>query len=417
MFEIDPLIVTYSEIFSYAFWAFLISLIATPLVGRLAKWIGALDLPANMRKPGEDSSTRINTKVTARLGGLSIVIAIGIVLLLSEQLGFSGLSSAMGFNSWGIWGGVLILTLAGIYDDARDLSPFGQLISQFAAAILVVASVYVSGGNIDSVLIGNEFIASLGPLVGQILIILWIVAIMNFVNWASGIDALHGGLTSVALLTLLFIAMSNGNPFLATLIAIHLGANLGVLPFNYYPSKIFYGFGESINGFLLAVFAISGEVKFATSLVILGLPLVDALWVAFNRIRRKAKETRSPLKLLAAPMKGDKTHLHHRLLELGYSWKTVVLIELLIMSVFAIAAFFYSGFSLESLTVQLALSGSGLIIIFIIINVARTRVRKQQLEAQLRGEHVPTVKVKMAVPKESGQNGEDDDNLEEKFIY
>lgn len=410
MFEIDPILITYSEIFTYAFFAFLVSLLATPLVGKLANYIGAMDLPAKMRKAGEDSNTRINSKVTARLGGLSIVIAMGSILLLSERFGFSGLSAAMDFNSWGIWAGILVLTIAGIYDDARDLNPSAQLITQVVAALLVVAS----GVNLDSVPIGNEFIASLGPVVGQFIIVVWIVAMINFVNWASGIDALHGGLTSVASLTLLLLAMGNGNPFLATLIAIHLGANLGVLPFNYYPSKIFYGFGESINGFLLAVFAISGEVKFATSLVILGLPLVDALWVAMNRVRRKAKETRSFKELLAAPMKGDKTHLHHRLLELGYSWKTVVLIELLIMSVFSIAAFFYSGFSLESLTVQLALTAVGLIVIFIVINIARTKVKQQRIEAQIRGEITPTVQVKLAVKHE---NADENENLEEKYIY
>lgn len=237
MENIDSLVITYSQILPYFIFALVIALLVTPLVGRLAKRIGALDLPANLRKKTEDSGTRINTKVTARLGGLAIVIALAVVLILSDDIGLSNLSSGMGFNSWGIWLGILILTAAGIYDDARNMPAWAQFLTQFVAAGLVV----FSDIKLDNVVIGNEIIQSFGPDVARIIIVFWIVAMINFVNWASGIDALHGTLSSVASGTLLLIAMQNGNPVLATLIAIHLGANLGVLPYNYYPSKIFYG--------------------------------------------------------------------------------------------------------------------------------------------------------------------------------
>lgn len=407
MDALNSLVITYSQILPYFGLALIISLLATPLVGRLAERIGAMDLPASLRKKTEDSGTRINTKVTARLGGLSIVIAIAIVLFLSDRIGFSSLSTSMAFNSWGIWLGVFILTLAGIYDDSRDMPAWAQFLAQFVAAILVV----ISGVKLDDVVIGNEFIQSFDPLVAKGIIVFWIVAMINFVNWASGIDALHGALTSVAGATLLLIAMQNGNPVLATIIAVHLGANLGVLPYNYHPSKIFYGFGESINGFLLAVFAISGDVKFATSLVILGLPLIDAIWVAVNRMRRKMKETKNPIKILVSPMKGDKTHLHHRLLELGYSWKTVVLFELIIMITFSIAAFYFSGFSIQSRTIQLALTALGLVFIFIVINVARNRVKDQKLRDKLAGMEEPTVQLKILDASAK------DDEPEEKYIY
>jgi UDP-GlcNAc:undecaprenyl-phosphate GlcNAc-1-phosphate transferase len=408
----------YLNILPYFLASLVLALLLTPWMGRLAQRIGAIDLPARMRRAGEESH-RINSKITPRLGGLAIVAAIGIVLLFSQSIGLSSLSSNLGFNSWGIWLGVLILTVAGIWDDVRDMPAWMQFIVQFAAAICVVAS----GVKLDSISVGRDILDSFGNVQfsflvervwqfpADLIVIFWIVAIMNFVNWASGVDALHGSLTSVSLGALILIAMQNGNPILATLIAVHLGAVLGVLPYNYYPSKIFYGLGESVNGFLIAVFAISGDVKIASSLIILGLPLIDALWVATNRVTRKMQETNNPIAWLAATMKSDKTHLHHRLLELGFSWKTVTFIELGIMSVFAILAFLLSGFDPVGLTLQLSIAFGILIAILIFISIYQKRRKDTVLHLKAMGVTEATVEVKLKSQLEK----HDDDT--EQFIY
>jgi len=412
MIQFPQLILNYVQLLPYALLAFLVTVILVPLVGKLAYRIGAVDMPKQLSgRIDRNSEKKISTKVTARLGGLAMVIAILFVM---------GISPAANFSSWGIIAGIIVLTVVGILDDVYDLPPKYQFIAQFiAASLIVVAGTTILSvsflGDISAFLkifsipiqLGDFFVYTF-IFPADLITIFWIVAMINFVNWVGGVDGLNGSVSAIGALAFLLIAMQTGQLGLAILIATHLGAVLGVLPFNYFPSKIFYGFGDSINGFLLAVYAISGDIKFAGSIIILGLPLVDAVWVAMSRIRRQWKVDRSLKLLLAAPLKSDRSHLHHRLLDIGYTWKSVLLIEVIIMSGFATLAFYLSGFSINALQVMIAIIG--MLIILTIITLARNRAKKIK-EAQIEYlANQPKVEVKI-------MNGEEDKGDEEKFVY
>lgn len=412
MIQFPQLVLNYAQLLPYALLAFLVTVIMVPLVGKLAYRIGAIDKPKELAARSERNlDKRISTKVTARLGGLAMVIGFLFVM---------GISPAVNFNSFGIIAGLIVLTVVGILDDTYDLAPKYQFAAQFLAAALVV----IGGNTINSISIAGEFNAflnlfslpiNLGDFFtytfifpADLVTIFWIVAMINFVNWVGGVDGLNGSVSAVAALAFLLIAMQTGQLGLAILIATHLGSILGVLPFNYFPSKIFYGFGDSINGFLLAVYAISGDIKFAGSIIILGLPLVDAVWVAFNRMRKQWKIDRNWKLLLAAPLKSDRSHLHHRLLDIGYSWKSVLLIEVIIMSGFATLAFYLSGFSIGALQVMIAMIG--MLVILTIITLARNRAKRiKEAQAEYLA-NLPKVEVKVV---ESSKKDDD----EERFVY
>lgn len=408
--QFPQLVLNYAELLPYFVSALVVTLLVTPLVGKLAYKIGALDIPASLAGRGERNlEKRISSKITARLGGLGMVIGILSVLALSPEVNFS---------QWGVVLGLIILTVVGILDDTVDLPPAYQFVAQFAAAACVV----FGGSTFNTISIAGEFnqILNLGStdinILGfihtfifpaDLVAIFWIVAMINFVNWVGGVDGLNGGVSAIAAAAFLLIAMQIGKPELAALIAVHLGAILGVLPFNYYPSKIFYGFGESINGYLLAVFAISGEIKFAGSVIILGLPLLDALWVAWTRIHHRSKETKNIFQLVAATLRSDRNHLHHRLLDLGYSWKSVLFIEMGIMSGFALFAFYISGFSISALQFMLALVAMMLILGG--ISFARYRAKRLQSEIEAREAARPKIEVKVA--------NQEDKSLEDRYAY
>lgn len=399
MTNISELVIDYSRLVPFGLLAFIISLLLTPWAGQIAAKVGAIDMPAHLRGRGERVVTRINSKITPRLGGIGLAAGLLIVIAFTEVSGFR----------WGIVAGIIILTIFGILDDIYDISSSWQFLIQFLVAGLVVISgvtipfIQVAGITFDFasstslIQIGDFIYRFIFP--ADLITILWIVGIMNFVNWASGIDALNGSLSAIAALTMLLIAMRTGNVALAALIATYLGATLGVLPFNYHPSKIFYGFGEYINGFLLAVFAILSGGKLAIAIVILGLPIVDAVAVMITRIAGKPESLLRPWSLLRVVTTGDRNHLHHKLLDMGFSWKMVLLLEAAIMGVFCTIAFYFSGFSDAFLALILGISG--LITLLLVITLfSRRAQRHKQIKAEQAAAQ-PKVEVKIAQEEET----------------
>jgi UDP-GlcNAc:undecaprenyl-phosphate GlcNAc-1-phosphate transferase len=390
-----------------------IAFLFTPIAGRLAQRFGAIDLPAYLRSRREDKETRINPNATLRFGGLSMVVAMFAVLLLNPTIGLN----------WGIWVGIIVLSVAGIMDDRHDFSPKWQLAAQVIAALMVVLggirieSIQVAGLLLDftttqvTLDITNNVLLTF-YLPADIITVFWIVALINFINWVGGIDGLNGSISSVAAVAMLLIAMRAGNLELAILIAIYLGAVLGVLPFNYHPSKIIYGFGETLNGYLLAIFAILGGSKLAASIIILGLPLLDAIWVAILRMKTRMATTKHPLKILAATMHGDRNHLHHRLLDVGYSWKAVLFIELTMMATLATVAFYFSGFSNDAIQIMIAVSG--LLGIFAVVSIARRKVMQGREQRAVEESKKPRVEVKVVERK--GKK-DDEEDPEKKYAY
>jgi len=301
-------------IFLTLFICFMLTLLLTPLIKKLAIRIGAVDKP-NQRK--------VHMKVMPRLGGLAIYISFiaGVLLLQPDSP-----------HSLPILLGSLIIVITGMVDDVRELSPRVKLIGQLAAALVVV----LSGIHV-------EFINL--PFGGQLefgifsipLTILWIVGVTNAINLIDGLDGLAAGVSSIALLTISGMAIIMGDAYVTVLGLILMASTIAFLFYNFYPAKIFMGdTGALFLGYMISVLSLLGfkNVTFISLIIpalILGVPISDTFFAIIRRLVHKQP--------LSAP---DKSHLHHCLLRLGFSHRQVVLIIYAIAAMFSLAAFIFS---------------------------------------------------------------------------
>lgn len=274
----------------------------------------------------------VHTKTVPKLGGIAVVgsfltVLIGTLLVAPDQLRFVG-ETVLGVdqNLLGVILGVVILVITGIYDDLYDLHPAIKLFWQAVAAITVVAF----GVNIHWV--SNPF-GGLNIELGNwtyILVPLWLMAMINVMNFFDGLDGLASGLTVIASIAIVFLSLQPfvDQPATAFLAATLAGAALGFLPYNWNPARIFLGdTGAMVLGFMLGVFAIISGAKFATAALVLGVPIFDAIWVVGRRA------------LSGQPIwKADRKHLHHRFLDAGLSPRATALVLYAVATLCAVVA-------------------------------------------------------------------------------
>jgi UDP-GlcNAc:undecaprenyl-phosphate GlcNAc-1-phosphate transferase len=292
--------------------AFAISAALTPAVRRYALAHGVLDRPISLRK--------IHTRPVPYLGGLAIFLGfLATVLLLipvNRQLA-------------ALIGGCLVLVIVGAIDDIRGLSPWAKLGWQFvAAAIALSGGIGIAGqihspfGGMIDLTWGRTSFDVMGMHfhimpVANALSLLWMVGLANTVNFLDGLDGLACGVSSIAALVMFLVAVGpNVNqPAVALLSIILAGAALGFLPYNFYPARIFMGdSGAYFLGLTLAMLSIYSGAKLATAALVLGFPIMDALWAAVRRLIRKS-----------SPFKPDRHHFHHLLVDAGMSQRQAVL--------------------------------------------------------------------------------------------
>ncbi|UJF33252.1 MraY family glycosyltransferase [Paenibacillus hexagrammi] len=282
----------------------LLALLLTPLVKKFAFWVGAVDAP-NHRK--------VHTRIMPRLGGLAIFLAfVGAYFVISPALEVFDYSAALSLL---IGGAVIVIT--GALDDRFQLSPKWKLLGQVIAACIVVSF----GLKIDLV---NIPFGTTNLPVGWLSIpitILWIVGVSNAINLIDGLDGLSAGVSGIATLTILVLAIMMPNATVVLLSIILLGSIVGFMFYNFHPAKIFMGdSGALFLGFALATLSILGfkqaaVVSLLLPIMILGVPLSDTFFAIMRRYVNKLP--------ISAP---DKSHLHHCLLQLGFSHRTSVLI-------------------------------------------------------------------------------------------
>lgn len=423
IFNNPELIKNLNTVLGIALITFIVSFLITPLVGRLSQYVGAIDLPARLRQKTERGyNTRLHSNPYPKLGGLAMFISMivvgAMIVIFSHE--FRNISSYTGVIL-----GILIIVALGFLDDVYEISGGMQLLFQFLAASMVVLSgisinsITVLGTTIDfnwfSTIIDIGGLTQVITFPGSIITILWIVGLINVINWVGGVDALNGVVSSIASGTMLLLVLATGNISLAVLIAMHFGAILGVLPFNYNPGKIMYGsIGDYLNGYLLAVFAILGGTRWSATVILLALPIIDGLYVVFTRLRDFPETRRSITKLLST---SGYNHLHHRLLSSGYSKKMVVFIEGSIMLLISVAVLMFSDIKQEY---SVIITGVGIVLaLFILVSVqvrraekkARLKTAVQVVEEELRENEAKDVVVTTKV-KDSK-----DDEKDEKFIY
>jgi UDP-GlcNAc:undecaprenyl-phosphate GlcNAc-1-phosphate transferase len=284
-------------------WGFLLALavvlLLTPGVGRFARYIGVVDEPGETR--------RVHTHPVPRLGGIALLLGIFV-----PALAFLDLEGPYR----GILLGAAIATTVGAIDDFRGLPWWGKLGGQVAAGAVAVGF----GVTVDRFTFPGFGSQELPEWAAGAATIVWVVAIMNMVNFLDGMDGLAAGICAIAGSTFAIIGLSLGAPEAALLSAIVAGACFGFLHHNFYPARIFMGdSGALLLGFLLATLAIEGLVKTAAlatlvlPLLVLAIPIVDTSFVVAKRLKY-----RQPL------YEADRTHLHHRFMNIGFSQKRAV---------------------------------------------------------------------------------------------
>ena len=306
----------------------LLALGLTPLVRRVVLRYEIVDRP---------DARRINTIPVPRGGGLAVCAAFLLVaslfLILNERAAYLPLPISLepsGVVALLLGGGVA--AGLGAIDDLFDLRARTQLLGQVALAGGAVAL----GITIDFVAnpLGPGQIRLSGPIAAG-LTIFWVVGMINSINWIDGLDGLSSGVSLIAAVTLGLISLTTqvGQPLVAVLCFALAGALLGFLRWNFYPASIFTGTsGVQFVGYTLAILAILGTAKVAVALLVLGVPIIDTFWI----IVRRVSQGRSPF----SP---DRTHIHHRLLDLGLSHRQTVLAIYGICLALAILSMLLSG--------------------------------------------------------------------------
>lgn len=307
----------------YLFCAFVISFVfsfaSTPLVKKLAFKIGALDIPKDNR--------RMHKVPIPRLGGLAIVFGFAVAILIFSD-GFTKQLAAT-------LAGALIIIVMGIIDDCKNLNAKLKFVIQIIAALIVI---YFGDIRVKVVTNPNIFSDELYWILPQwlsvVASVVWIVFITNAVNFIDGLDGLAAGVSAIMSVSLVFISARLGEYSTALLGVALMGGCFGFLPFNFNPAKIFMGdTGSTFLGFMLATMSVQGVFKsyavisFAVPLLILGLPLFDALFAMLRRILKGQ-----------SPMVADRGHLHHRLIDMGFSQKQTVFILYAISGVLGITS-------------------------------------------------------------------------------
>lgn len=218
--------------------------------------------------------------------------------------------------------GAIILGLVCFVDDTKEINPLIKLAGQLVAAGIVVAS----GIRIDNINIPFLNDALQNNIFSIVLTVGWIVGVTNAINLIDGLDGLSSGISIISCLSLLMIFALNDSPIIAIILVTALaGALLGFLPFNFNPARTFIGdTGSNFLGFCLAIISILGIAKTYTlivivaPLIVLALPIFDTVWAIIRRLI-----TGRSLKAIVMP---DRGHLHHKLMDKGYTQKQAVLI-------------------------------------------------------------------------------------------
>ncbi len=309
----------------------LVSFLATPLTISLAKRFHFVDDASTHKHPAI-----LHTGIIPRAGGIPILLGISI--------GYLVLTQHVSKQIIGIGIGSIALIITGILDDRYDLSPYIRFLINVAIAVIVVGFgvgiAFVTnpfGGiiQLDQWVIAFALFGSVHKIIvlADILAVLWIVWMMNAINWSSGVDGQLSGIVAIGDAILWIAAWrfpandhrQMPDVYLADATA---AGFIGFLPWSTYPQKIMPGYsGAALGGFLLAVLAIFSGARLATALIVLGVPMADGVWAIMRRLSRKQ-----------SPFRGDREHFHHELLKKGVSKRAIALFYWITCAMLGIAA-------------------------------------------------------------------------------
>jgi UDP-GlcNAc:undecaprenyl-phosphate GlcNAc-1-phosphate transferase len=302
-----------------AVFAFLVAMalawLLTPVAARLARRVGAVAKP---------SPRGLARQETPLLGGLAILAGVlvaaaiwmpGTIRLPRAAHGLPGSGGTV--HTWAIVAGACVIAFVGAIDDARDLPPGVKLVGQIIAAVIAVEG----GVQVSDVTL--PFVGALQfPNTGGVLSALWLVGIMNVVNFSDGVDGLAAGVCAIDGVAFAIIAfdLPGATTAAAVLAAMTAGAALGFLRHNFHPASVFMGdSGSNLLGYLLGVAAVIGSLKtgavvaLVVPLLLLAVPFLDTGFVIAKRLKYGRK-----------PWDADANHFHHRMARIGFSQRKTV---------------------------------------------------------------------------------------------
>lgn len=295
--------------------AFFSSLITTPIAIIFIKKFGLLDDPRIHKHPAI-----IHTKPIPRGGGIPMFL--GVVIASFMFLPITQITIALFVAS-------LLAVIVGVLDDKFDISRYIRLLTNFlCAAIIVTNGITIPfitnplGGIIH---LDTIYLDALIPWIGlhvspsHILAVIWIVWVMNMLNWSKGVDGQMPGIVAISALIIGILSLQTASSdthstVTARLSFIIAGSSLGFLFFNYYPARIFPGYGATGIYLLLAAVSILSGAKLATAILVMGIPMIDGAFTIARRILTGR-----------SPFWHDKKHLHHLLLKLGLTQRHIAL--------------------------------------------------------------------------------------------
>ena len=330
--------------FGIALFSFLITYLIVPLNCKLSKKLGIIDYP---RKRS------IHKIATPKSGGISIFVGLLVtqfVLLILEKHPSSHLF-------WGLVIGGFLIFILGILDDYFDIHAWIKIIIEIIIVLIIISF----GFKIN--LITNPFGDSISIGVFSIPItIIWFLLVMNAINLIDGLDGLAIGIVVIVSLIIGIASSITSNEFVAYFSFAILGGSLAFLKFNFHPAKIFLGdAGSLFLGFNIAALSVAGNTQYKGTtamtmlipMIVLSLPLTDTFLTFIRRMKK-------PKNLFQA----DKNHLHHKMLELGFSYKTVVFIGYFLTGLFGLISLGFLLVDKKILLILIIFFGIMLFLIF-----------------------------------------------------
>lgn len=349
-----------SELLNSFFISLILSLFLTPVFINIYKKYGLITDPKKHHHPG-----MILKQPSARGGGLVFAISFALTSILFTKLSILNI---------GIIIAALLAALIGILDDISNTLPNKNLkflgnpvfrllvLLPIPVCILMLSGVVTYsinnpfGGSFDFNFLSIELFGNTLRPLPYIFTAVWVLWLINLLSWSNGVDGQYSGIVSIAgiIIAMLALRFSNISDFEinnSKMAIITAGAALGILPFTWNPSKIMWGFGATSAGIVLASLSILASTKISISILVLLVPFMDGLITVARRIINKQN-----------PLKGDRSHLHHLLLQRGWGVKQIAVFYWITTAILGLIGLYSSDKDLPLLVLTL-----GGIISFIII--------------------------------------------------
>lgn len=307
----------------------------------------------------------------SKMGGGTLFISFVVTVLLAQHLAIPRFDPNEPTRLTGLIIGCVIIYLVGLLDDKFELSSGPLLLAQVVVAgVAIHFDIFIEGFN--------------NPLSGQptdpwpfaitvLLTLFWIIGMINTVNFLDGLDGLAHGVVLIAAIVLFInsaFVLDPPQKSVSLLPLALMGSTLGFLFYNFYPSRIFAGGGAYLLGYIIACLSIIGGAKMATVLMVMALPIADTAWQIITRLRGGR-----------SPFKGDRGHIHHRLLDMGFSQRQIVLGYYTFCSFFGTLTLILESRSFKLIS-MLAMIGIIVIGFVVVWNLYNQRMQQDHSKAQ-----------------------------------